>query len=131
MIELIRTPKYDKTIVKVAEIDTLTCCELLIKQGHNVVALNMACAKSPGGGVKYGSFCQEENCFRRSNYFQVLNRSLYPIPETGCIYSPIITVFKDKYYNLMVEPFNVSMIACAAIRKPNLNHDGQYTDPSD
>lgn len=38
----------------------------------NPLVLNMASPKRPGGGFRNGSAAQEENIFRRSNYFQVL-----------------------------------------------------------
>ena len=123
-------PRYEKTTIKVVNNDTLSCCESLMESNHNILALNMASPSRPGGGIGSGSFTQEENCFRRSNYFQSLKKDLYPIPETGCIYTPIITVIKDKYYNLLEKPFSISMVACAALRSPpQLN--GKYINKND
>jgi uncharacterized protein (TIGR02452 family) len=103
----------------------------MVKHGFNVMGLNMACHSQPGGGVMEGAFAQEENCFRRSNYFLSLKPELYPIPETGCIYTPIITVIKDKNYHLMDAPFTVSMLACAAIRYPQVTQQGSYASQRD
>jgi uncharacterized protein (TIGR02452 family) len=122
--------RYDKTIIGVVEDDTLSCCHKLVEYGLNVAGLNMANPVNAGGGVKRGAFAQEENCFRRSNYFMALPQSMYPIPETGCIYTPLITVFKDKDYQMM-KPFTVSMIACAAIIDPLLTDDGEYVKQDD
>lgn len=124
-------PRYDNMAVKVIDNDTLSCCGELIREGSNVMALNMAAPGIPGGGVRIGCYAQEENCFRRSNYFQSIDASLYPISETGCIYTPIVTVIKDKDYNLLDKPFSVSMLACAALRYPSLTITGQYTNISD
>jgi uncharacterized protein (TIGR02452 family) len=123
-------PRYDKMTISVVDNDTFSCCGELVTQGLNVAALNMASNYQPGGGVSSGCFAQEENCFRRSNYCMSLKKSLYPIPETGCIYTPLITVFKDKNYDLC-DTFVVSMIACAALRSPPLTPNGEYQNPSD
>lgn len=125
------TYEYDKTIVKVFNIDTFTYCHQLQNAGYTVVGLNMANHRQSGGGVKQGSFAQEENLFRRSNYFMTLAQKLYPIPEDNCIYSPGVTVFKDQQYKVMDKDFVVSMIACAAIRMPLLDEDGNYVREKD
>jgi len=125
-LKLTPLPRYEKMTIKVIDMDTLSCCEEYIKQGCNVLGLNMASPRRPGGGVDSGSFSQEENCFRRSNYFKTLDQSFYPLSETSCIYSPSITVIKDKNYQLLKTPFNVAMIACAALRSPPLLKNGQY-----
>lgn len=92
---------------------------------EKVLVLNLANGTTPGGGVSYGSFSQEENLFRRSNYFMTLLQDLYPISSgkgkkdnDALLYSPTITVFKDENYNLMTNPFQVSCIAAAAAFKP-------------
>ena len=115
------------------DIDTLTCCQLLSDQGLSVLGLNMACPRNPGGGVKRGCFSQEENCFRRSNYFIALPKisKFYPIPDNGCIYTKTITVIKDQKYQLLEKPFNVSMIACAALRYPPMRSNGEYVKEND
>lgn len=124
-------PQYSSTIVNVMDMDTLTCCQLYKKMGYNVMGLNMAHPSHPGGGVGTGCFAQEENCFRRSYYFAVLPKTLYPIPETGCIYSPKVTVIKDNKYNLLQQPFTVAMVACAALRNPKINGLGRYCNEED
>lgn len=130
-LELTPIPRYDQTIVQVVNNDTFSCCQELVQRGLNVGGLNMASDYKPGGGVDSGCFAQEENCFRRSNYFESLKSKFYPIPETSCIYTPLITVIKDKNYNLLANPFTVSMIACAALRSPDLTQDGHYFNRRD
>ena len=44
------------------------------KQGLNPLVLNMASDYKPGGGVETGSKAQEEDLFRRSNYYQTVNK---------------------------------------------------------
>lgn len=122
-------PIYDHTFVDVINSDTFTICATYVKQGFNVVALNMACERYPGGGVRKGCFAQEEDCFRRSNYFQSLTPDFYPLPSKTCIYTPIVTVIKDEKYKLLKDPFIVSMIACAASRDPEIASNGSYQNP--
>ncbi|CAF1010364.1 unnamed protein product [Rotaria sordida] len=85
----------------------------------------MANATSPGGGYRKGDGAQEENIFRRSDYYQSLDGELadtdrserifctskcelkpfagygglYPIPEFGAIYTSGITVFRQTETN--------------------------------
>lgn len=124
-------PLYPSMSVSVVNCDTFSCCQQLINQGCNIMALNMACQVEPGGGVENGCMAQEENCFRRSNYFMTLIHDLYPIPATGCIYTPTITVIKDQNYQLLDHPFTVSMVACAAIRYPKITGHGTYQNELD
>ena len=101
--------------------DCLDAAIFLKNIGHNPVLLNMANNIKPGGGVDYGAGAQEESLFRRSNYFQHLNKSFYPI--NGGIYSPNVIIFKKGEvfdYELLETTEKISMIAVAAIRHPNL-----------
>lgn len=131
-LSLVPNRKY-LTTINVINVDTLTCCQILSDQGLNVLGLNMAAPGHPGGGVGRGCFAQEENCFRRSNYFLALPKipELYPIPENGCIYTKTITVIKDQKYQLLEKPFTVSMVACAALRHPPMKSNGEYLKDSD
>ncbi len=124
-------PLHSQTVVEVTNLDTFTACAKLIAEGYNVVGLNFASPSRPGGGVEEGSFAQEENLFRRSNYSYVMSRKHYRLPENACIYSPQVAVIKDANYQLLSQPFNVAMIASAALRHPKLNNQGRYLYPED
>jgi len=101
-------------------------------KGYNPVVLNMASHKRPGGGYKNGAGAQEENIFRRSNYYMSLEdpdkldsqrRWRYPLFEFGGIYSPNVIVFKEsenRGYELLPEPVTLSFIAVAAYAHPPL-----------
>ena len=138
--------EYDTKFI-VIQGDTLEVTELIVKAGLNPAALNMANSYVPGGGVIGGAGAQEENIFRRTNLFLSLyqfseeyakyvgiknNEKQYPMnPTTGGAYSPNITVFRaseQKGYELLKEPFKVSIISVAAINGPNLRRDenGKY-----
>jgi uncharacterized protein (TIGR02452 family) len=98
----------------------------MIQMHQNVLVLNMANHYTPGGGVDYGSFSQEEDLFRRSNYFRTLDKSLYPIESLCAIYSPGVTVFRDSDYQQLSNPFTVSLIAVAALFKPPKTPDERF-----
>ena len=102
------------------------------------LVLNMASDKRCGGGVEQGAVAQEEDLFRRSNYYQTLNKhclpkDTYPLPtsddESGrsvVIYSPVVCVIKDSQYQNLKDPFYCSVVANAAVRNPRLTQDNQY-----
>ena len=66
-----------KSLLHVEEGDCLLHALELQDRGLSVCCLNMASHKRPGGGYLNGAGAQEENLFRRSNYY----RFLEPSPE--------------------------------------------------
>lgn len=113
--------------------DSFEMAEDFVSEGLKPLVLNMASDRCPGGGVVKGARAQEEELFRRSNYRNVMSRSMYPLKENEVIYSPVVTVFKDTNYDV-IKPFNVSCIAVAALRHPDKkdekfikNYDYQLT----
>ncbi|CAF1358055.1 unnamed protein product, partial [Didymodactylos carnosus] len=120
--QTIQTP-FDSTRISVQNIDCLVVYEQLVNGGHKPLLLNMANATSPGGGYRKGDGAQEENLFRRSNYYLSLDYMLdttassqserfkwssncklenmsqqqlmYPMDEFAAIYTSGITVFRD------------------------------------
>lgn len=53
--------------------DSIDAAKKLLDKGLHPCVLNLANAFSPGGGVASGSKAQEEDLFRRSNYFETLD----------------------------------------------------------
>ncbi|CAF4679106.1 unnamed protein product, partial [Rotaria socialis] len=122
-IQLSNTP-YTETKVKVIKADCVFVYEECSKKYKKPLLLNMASATSPGGGYRKGDGAQEENLFRRSDYFRSLDidldsiqdeiperfycsndgkiRSLvdltamYPIDEYGAIYTSGLTFFRNS-----------------------------------
>ncbi|CAF1338910.1 unnamed protein product [Adineta steineri] len=128
-----RTP-YEKTEVKVLDEDCLVVYENLVAQGKKPLILNMASATSPGGGYRKGDGAQEENLFRRSDYFRSLDigldnfvqpslrfyctstgrfeslvdsSTMYPMDDYSAIYTSGLTVFRQpetEGYEFMHQP---------------------------
>jgi len=120
--------RYSECLVKVVNMDTFTAAQKMIGGGLSPLVLNMASDYCPGGGVRKGSRAQEECLFRCSNYTTTLDKSLlprdtYPLGSLDMIYSSEVTVFKTWRYESLEVPFKVSCIACAGMRKPELNDD--------
>ncbi|CAF4347814.1 unnamed protein product, partial [Rotaria sordida] len=112
---------YASTSVKVVNEDCLIIYQKLVSEGRRPLLLNMANQTNPGGGYRKGDGAQEENLFRRSNYYQSLDveiaaddaserlhcndkyelkpiskrDSFYPMDEFGAIYTTDITVFRQ------------------------------------
>jgi uncharacterized protein (TIGR02452 family) len=115
---------YPVTRVDVIREDCLVVYERLVKNGNNPLLLNMANATTPGGGYRKGDGAQEENIFRRSDYFRSLDvgldqwlsqrserfhcssncqldplsdhNDMYPMHEFGAIYTSGLTVFRQS-----------------------------------
>jgi hypothetical protein len=118
--------RFDKTKIEVLNADVLVVTQSLTDGVNKVLTLNLASDHNPGGGVARGAMAQEEELFRRSNYFMFLPKSLYPLEKTNIIYTPNVLIVKDENYRNLKKPFYTSMIAAAAIRHPKLNPCGLY-----
>jgi len=121
------------THIDVVNADSLSVAkEIVDREGIRPLVLNLANARSPGGGVLGGSKAQEEDIMRCTNYFLALFPELNPtlaqqlphdkhgvkyrIPEIGAILTPRVTVFRDgsNNYKFLETPFEVDMLASAA-----------------
>jgi uncharacterized protein (TIGR02452 family) len=136
-IDIMFIPRYKNTKVLVIDYDTIDAAISLKDKGYNPLLLNMSDYMIPGGCVTSGSGAQEENLFRRSNYFQHLTDDFYPMKDgTPAVYSPKVLVIKEneaKLYKLMDKPRYVDMIACPAIRFPDISSSDhtRYANPKE
>lgn len=107
---------------------TLKAVKRLVDTGEEqIVALNFASAKNPGGGFLKGSLAQEESLARASSLYKSISQKqeMYRYNRdsrnrTGMysdymIYSPKVTVIKDDAGNLLDEPYNCSFITSPAV----------------
>lgn len=98
--------------------------------GKPTMVLNFASATTPGGGVTSGASAQEESICRVSTLYPCINsRYIWlayydlhrqyhnPLHNDDIIYTPYVRVIKDDDYNVLDNPFDISILTCAA---PNL-----------
>lgn len=129
----IERPKIDskrKTEIIVVNDDTLNCVQDMILDNmvSNPLVLNMASWRRPGGGWRSGANAQEEDLFRRSDYYLYLEdkniMDLYPLGMKMSIYTPRVFVFKGGAPNYDIykkkSRFSASFLAMAAISNPKL-----------
>ena len=97
----------------------------------NIVALNFASAKRPGGGFLKGTVAQEESLARTSSlYFSLRCCTEYyenpqaPYYSDKMIFSPNVVFIKDDAGNMLDTPVTASIITVAA---PNLR-DAENVD---
>ena len=99
----------------------------MLDRGLNPVVLNMTDKHYPAVNIQQGNGGQEESFFRRSNYGQTLTVDLYPINDSGVIYSNNVTIFKDSErdgWNILDQEKMISFISCPPIKSPyNLAYD--------
>ena len=118
-----------KTIHEVRNETTLNAAKgLMTQEGFdNVLCLNFASAKNPGGGFLQGSGAQEESLARSSGLYpciaqmkgycesnKKLRSSLY---TDNMIYSPKVPVFRDDDGRLLDAPYLLSIITAPAVNK--------------
>lgn len=115
------------TIEVVNETTTAAAVRLLSQGKDNLVALNFAAARNPGGGVLTGASAQEEDLCRASGlYTCIKSKPNYYNNNILCentfytndiIYSPKVPFFRDENKLLLENPYEFSIITCPA---PNL-----------
>ena len=116
---------YKNTEIHIIDVDTIDAAIGMIDKRYRPMLLNMADDRNPGGMVNDGSAAQEENLFRRSNYFRTLMPDFYPLLGTECVYSPNVLYFKSNeanHYQLLKKPVYISTLAMPAIRFPAIEH---------
>ena len=91
----------------------------------NVLCLNFASAKNPGGGFQSGSQAQEESLARASGlyscltphaaYYETNKRYRSCLYTDHMIHSPGVPVFRDDEDRLLETPWHVSMLTVPAV----------------
>lgn len=108
----------------VANETTLNAARQLSENGE-VLVLNFASAKNPGGGFLGGAVAQEESIARASGLYPCLLKAPeyyhYHRTHRSClysdhmIYSPAVPVFKEEDGSNMDKPVTINIITSAAV----------------
>jgi len=124
---VMRSERPQRTGFRVANCTTLAAARRLIcEEGiGDVLCLNFASAKNPGGGFLNGSQAQEESLARATGLYPCLlccrpmydtNRQFGSCLYTDhMIYSPRVPVLRDADDTLLAEPYLVSIITAPAV----------------
>lgn len=115
-----------KTAITVTNQSTLEAVRELFLKGHkDVLCLNFASAKNPGGGFLGGSQAQEEsiarstglyNCQMQTNGYYETNRTIGSCMYTDfMIYSPFVPIVKDDEGNLVDSEMYTAIITAPAV----------------
>lgn len=119
------TSRYD-TKFHVERDTTLNSVRNLVRKGYSdVVYLNFASAKNPGGGFLGGSQAQEESIARSTGlypcllnkfeYYEVNRKTQSCFYTDYMIYSPNVPIIKDEEGQTLVEPILASVITAPAV----------------
>lgn len=130
--ELIKNINFEnikgETDISVTNQTTLEAVRELISQGYNdVLCLNFASAKNPGGGFLGGSQAQEEsiarstglyNCQIKTKGYYETNRNLKSCMYSDyMIYSPFVPIIKDEQGNNINNKEYCAIITAPAVNK--------------
>jgi uncharacterized protein (TIGR02452 family) len=115
---------------------TLAAARRLSAEHDDVLALNFASAKNPGGGFLGGSQAQEESLARSSALYATLQAAPdYYAANRRCdsayytewmIHSPAVPVFRDDDGTLLDQPDEISFITAPAANASALRQHGQF-----
>ena len=128
--QLLQAPAagHFSTRYQVANETTLVAARRLLAQGHtDVLCLNFASARNPGGGFLGGAEAQEENLAKSSGLYPCIaqmsamyeaNRQMRScFYHDDMIYSPLVPVFRDDQYQYLDQPCLVSMVTAPAVNR--------------
>ena len=124
-----RQRKGSQTPIRIIKRDMIDEAVDLKAKGSNPLVLNMADWQVAGGCVEAGSGAQEEECFRRSNYFRTLLQSFYPLGKLDTIISRNVEYYRrgaEVNYIYMPTTVKFDMIAQPALRFPQITKDNKY-----
>jgi len=125
-------PPPDPSFIHVVPGDSLDTALTLHSRGiKDILVLNMANSRIPGGLYTEGAGAQEEALCRRTTLYHTLfrNPSFYPIPHHGVIYSPDVLVLRksdDEQCELLKseQRWWTSVVSVAAVFQPQWDKAG-------
>lgn len=130
-LDIRSSPTLYDTKVAWYQADCIDIAIGLKEKDMNPLLLNMASDFQPGGGVWKGASAQEEELFRRSNYFKFLHKRWYPFPPFRTILSRGVEFYRDSRYAL-ITPVRIDCVAVAGLRRPERTADrNRFARPQD
>lgn len=116
------------TRIRVSNESTLAAVRRLVAEGaDDVLCLNFASARNPGGGFLGGSEAQEENlakssglypCIVQKTEMYVANRQMRScVYLDDMIYSPGVPIFRDDDYGYLDEPCTAAIVTAPAVNR--------------
>lgn len=121
--------RYNNTEIVFKKGDMIDEACRLKQAGNNPALHNMAAWGIAGGGVELGCPAQEEECFRRSNYFKTFTQKYHPFGILDTLLSKDVEYYRKGYndnYELMEQPVKIDMIAAPAVCQPEITSDGKF-----
>ena len=117
------------TSIEIVNEDCIEICirQKLIQPESDLLLLNMASDKKPGGGVAKGSTAQEEHICRCTTLYPNLYKRFYPLSDYEFIHSTNIRILKDGTFS-KTKSYPINVISMASIRRPKLISGKLYTD---
>lgn len=126
---------YPATNVRFFEADCVDVAVQYAQQGYAPLLHNMCSWTTAGGGVTFGAPAQEEELFRRSNYYKHLTQDLYPLEKYDTILNNGVLFFRRglrEGYVSMDAPVQIDCVAAPAAYNPQIDRStGGYADPAD
>lgn len=131
-LKIAAIPKYrglaTKIVVQIANMDTLSATEMLLKEGkqsgilYNPLILNLANERIPGGGWKWSAHGQEESLMLKSTYclnlcpydVNAARGWKYPLGPYGAVYAPDVVIHPGS----PTASYHVSILAMPAVCNP-------------
>lgn len=121
----LKTFNFKKCTIEVTNETTAQAAVRLLSEGkQDIVALNFASARNPGGGFLSGALAQEEDLCRCSAlYTCIKSKPIFYNENILCdntyytdniIYSPKVPFFRNEHNMLLDKPFELSIISAPA-----------------
>lgn len=133
-LDQLTCPQLPPTRIRVLNSDSLDAALSLSASAPNnrhPCILNMANARSAGGGWEHGALAQEEALCYRTSLSRTLKKQHYPLPDRGGIYSPFVLVIRESMrsgHDLLdlTQPARlpvISVVSVAAVCLPPVTTD--------
>lgn len=138
-LDLDLAPGGDRPVrFEVVNVSTLVAARRLHDAGRDVVALNFASARRPGGGFLSGARAQEESLCRASALFVCLEGQAMYRHHDGwqdamhgdrMVHSPAVPVFRGDHGPLLEQPWPCGFITAAAPNRNALRRHAPEREP--